>query len=71
MLRWRICCLRPLRLNNGLRVKVWQEGALPTLTQVGRTSLGSRYPHPLNLPRWFHMEKLQRIPTRRPVKPGM
>jgi len=57
MLRWRICCIRPLRLNNNSRGKVLQEGALPTLSQVGRTSPGRKDPHPPNLLRRFHTEK--------------
>jgi len=32
---------------------------------------GKRDPHPPNLPRWFHMKKLLRVPTRKPLKPRM
>jgi len=37
------------QVENISRGKVSQEGALPTLTQVGRTSPGKRNPHPPNL----------------------
>jgi len=54
MLRWRICCIRPLKLNNNSRGKVSQEGALSTLTQVGRTSPGRRDPHHGKAPKSYN-----------------
>jgi len=59
MLRWRICCIRPPRLNNNSREKVSQEKALPTLTQQVRGTSPRR------------KEKFQRVAMRKPLKSGM
>jgi len=56
------------QVEQQLKRKSMQEETLPTLSQVGKTSPGRKDPHPSNLPRWFYMEKLQRVPMRKPLK---